>query len=398
MRLNGVAMNGVAMNGVAMDQGGARRVDLDWIRVAAFGLVILYHIAMLYVPFDFHVKSDHRVAGLELLMWVVNPWRLGLLFFVSGCATRFMTTGRAAGRLAAGRSRRLLLPLALGMAVIVPPQAYLELVEKAGYAQSFTTFWLTRYFSFATVCEGSRCLILPTWNHLWFVAYLWAYTMVLAASIAVVGRPRLGALGRGIGRLMGGCGVVVLPILALALFRIVLYPRFPQIHNLVDDWYDHALYGFLFLLGFLVAHEAAVWQAMSRWRWVVLGAAAILYAFVVLGRVAPPPEPGLLLTGLWRAAYGAYQWCCIVAVFGFGRLWLTADGPARRYLTDAVFTWYIVHQTAIVIAAHALRGAGLPAWAEAAIIVAATVAACGLSHEIVRRLAWARPWFGLKPA
>ncbi|MGL1437510.1 hypothetical protein ACSTIH_23920, partial [Vibrio parahaemolyticus] len=78
---------------------------LDWIRVAAFGLVILYHIGMLYVPWDFHVKSDHRVAGLDYLMWVVNPWRLGLLFFASGCATRFMTAARGAGELASGRSR-----------------------------------------------------------------------------------------------------------------------------------------------------------------------------------------------------------------------------------------------------------------------------------------------------
>ena len=33
----------------------ARRVDLDWIRVGAFGLLILYHGGMFYVPGDGHV-------------------------------------------------------------------------------------------------------------------------------------------------------------------------------------------------------------------------------------------------------------------------------------------------------------------------------------------------------
>lgn len=380
------------------DDAGGRRVDLDWIRVAAFGLVIFYHIGMLYVPWDFHVKSDHRVTGQEYVMWVVNPWRLGLLFFVSGCATRFMTGSRGPGELAAGRSRRLLLPLALGMAVIVPPQSYLELVEKAGYAQGYATFWATRYFAFGTVCEGQRCLIMPTWNHLWFVAYLWVYTMILAGLIAALGRTRLAAAGAAVGRLMAGPALLILPILVLGACRVFLYQRFPQTHALVDDWYDHAMYGFLFLLGFFVAREGGMWQALARWRWLSLGLAVALYGALMLARQYPADTVPPLVADLGRFGYGAYQWCCIAAAFGFGRRWLTGDGPVRRYLTDAVFTYYIVHQTVIVIAAHALRGADLPVWAEAAVIVAVTVAACGLSYEIVRRVGWARPWFGLKPA
>jgi len=53
-------------------------------------------------------------------------------------------------------------------------------------------------------------------------------------------------------------------------------------------------------------------------------------------------------------AYGCYQWFCIVAVLGFARRWLNRDSAARRYLTDAVFPYYIVHQTAIILIAHAL--------------------------------------------
>ena len=55
-------------------------------------------------------------------------------------------------------------------------------------------------------------------------------------------------------------------------------------------------------------------------------------------------------------AYGAYQWLCMVAILGFARRWLTADPAARRYLTDAIFPYYIVHQTAIIMIAHALHG------------------------------------------
>jgi glucan biosynthesis protein C len=53
-----------------------RRYDLDWIRVGAFFLLILYHVGMFYVPWDWHVKSPHPVEGLELPMFLTNPWRL----------------------------------------------------------------------------------------------------------------------------------------------------------------------------------------------------------------------------------------------------------------------------------------------------------------------------------
>jgi len=33
---------------------------------------------------------------------------------------------------------------------------------------------------------------------------------------------------------------------------------------------------------------------------------------------------------------------------------------------------------------------------EAALLIAVTIAACGLTYEIVRRVPLLRPWFGLK--
>jgi hypothetical protein len=95
-------------------------------------------------------------------------------------------------------------------------------------------------------------------------------------------------------------------------------------------------------------------------------------------------------------AYGCYQWFCIVAVLGFARRWLTADSSVRRYLTDAIFPYYIVHQTAIIMIAHALHGRDLPAALEAGIVISGTLAACVLTYEIVRRITILRPLFGLR--
>ena len=44
---------------------GERRYDLDWVRVGAFLLLILYHIGMYYVTWDWHVKSPHASSALH---------------------------------------------------------------------------------------------------------------------------------------------------------------------------------------------------------------------------------------------------------------------------------------------------------------------------------------------
>lgn len=50
-----------------------RRHDLDWIRVGAFMLLILYHVGMFYVPWDWHVNSPQPVEWLEPVMQLTNP-------------------------------------------------------------------------------------------------------------------------------------------------------------------------------------------------------------------------------------------------------------------------------------------------------------------------------------
>ncbi|MEQ7420109.1 acyltransferase family protein [Xanthomonas campestris pv. campestris] len=100
-----------------------RRHDLNWLRVIAFGLLLLYHVGMYYVTWDWHVKSRTTHLMLEPLMLLSSPWRMSLLLLISGVATAFMLRSRPEGLLYR-RSRQLLLPLLFGMAVIVPPQSY----------------------------------------------------------------------------------------------------------------------------------------------------------------------------------------------------------------------------------------------------------------------------------
>jgi glucan biosynthesis protein C len=377
---------------------GQRRYDLDWVRIGAFMLLILYHVGMYYVTWDWHVKSPHASADIEPLMMLTSPWRLSLLFLVSGVATGYLLARQGAQHFLSQRSTRLLIPLVFGMLVIVPPQSYLEVVEKVKYAGSYAEFFRLYITGFHGFCRGGDCLIMPTWNHLWFVAYLWVYTVVLYLGVRLA-PPVIPWLRRFAERRLSGAGILLWPLAYLCAIRLGLAPRFPATHALVGDWYNHAMYFGVFLLGFSLAGARAAWDTLERARWLTLGLAVLGWAFLSAYFAAysddaaiPPADLRLFA----RAIYGAEQWLAIAAVVGFAHRHLTHDSAARRYLTTAIFPVYILHQTVIVVVAHALKPSHLYPPVEGVVLVLVTVAMCFLGYEAIRRVRLLRPLFGLE--
>ena len=377
---------------------GSRRYDLDWVRIGAFMLLILYHVGMYYVTWDWHVKSPYASADIEPLMMLTSPWRLSLLFLVSGVATAYLLARQGSGNFLGQRSTRLLIPLAFGMLVIVPPQSYLEVVEKLHYSGSFVEFYRLYISGFHGFCRGSDCLIMPTWNHLWFVAYLWIYTLVLYLAVRIA-PPLVPWLRKLAERRMAGIGILVWPVAYLCVIRLGLAARFPANHAVIGDWYNHAMYFGVFLLGFALAGARGPWNSLERTRWLTLGTAVLGWAFLnayygaYSDDAAVPPEALRLFA---RVIYGAEQWLAIAAVLGFAHRHLTHDSPARRYLTTAIFPVYILHQTVIVVVAHALKPSHLYPPVEGVLLVLVTAATCVLSYEAIRRLRPLRPLFGLE--
>jgi glucan biosynthesis protein C len=376
---------------------GHRRYDLDWVRIGAFLLLIFYHVGMYYVTWDWHVKSPQASHGIEPLMMLTSPWRLSLLFLVSGVATGYLLARQGSGHFLGQRSTRLLIPLVFGMLVIVPPQSYLEVVEKLKYAGSYAEFYRLYITGFHGFCRGNDCLILPTWNHLWFVAYLWVYTVVLYLCVRLA-PPVIPWLRRLAERHLSGVGVLLWPLAYLCVIRFGLVSRFPQTNALVGDWYNHAVYFGVFLLGFSLAGLRAPWATLERARWFTAGAAVLAWGFIAAyfsaysDDAAIPPEA---LRMLARLVYASEQWLAIAAILGFAHRHLTHDNAARRYLTTAIFPVYILHQTVIVVVAHALKPSHLYPPVEGIMLILVTVATCFLGYEAIRRVWLLRPLFGL---
>jgi glucans biosynthesis protein C len=367
-------------------QSPSRLYFLDWLRIIALMVLILYHVGMYYVRWDFHVKSPFAGPGLEPWMKLSGPWRMDLLFMVSGAATALMLKAGATGDLMRRRSKFLLLPLLCGMVLIVPPQSYFEVVQKFGYNGDYLSF-LKLYFGwYKGFCLNSKCLILPTWNHLWFLPYLWLYTLVLWLIVRT-SPSSLNVSAQFTEKLLAGVRLAMVPIAVIFVLRITLFARYPSTHAMWGDWFNHAMYFGMFVTGAVFAAQPRLWLGLITWRWPALLAALGCWAVLVGIRPSRPLEHLVVAT---------MQWGALVAAFGFAQRLLNVDTPLRQSLTQAVFPVYIFHQTVIIIFSQILLPWQWTPAVEGSVLVLFTFALSYAGYEAVRRVQFLRPWFGLR--
>lgn len=374
-----------------------RRPELDWIRLFAFGGLILFHLSELYTNFPWAEGTEGQ-PGLALFHAALHPWRMGLLFTLSGMATAFLAERLTPEDLWSQRSRRLLIPILFGTIFLIPPEVYWVLRAKWDYAESFPIF-LGQYFSpsHSLVLHGVR-YALPVFLHLWYLANLILYTLLLTALL----KWAPGAMRRledGFALRAAGPGLIAWPLVFLVLLRTLFYPLAIQ-NTLTEELYRHTAFFGLFLVGFLVGRRDAVWDAFVRYRWLTLSMAVL--GFAVFGYYSLTEGRGD--GGLAEARHPVLHlirpvevWSAVCAVFGFGRLYLRTGGPVLLYLSRGVLTFYLVHHPVMLLTAALLRPARLDAGPEAVVVLAVVAVICVASYELVRRLG-ALPAFSSRAA
>lgn len=385
-----------------------RRHDIDALRVFAFALLILYHASGVYeTNSDFHIVSSYQYEWIEWVRIVVNRWRMPLLFAISGIAIGLFQPTRGPLRFAGNRTWRLLLPLVFGMLFIVPIQSYCEAVRNGAVPTGFVHF-MQRYLQLKPWPEGgwTGASHGVTWNHLWYLAYLWLYTLVLLLLLPLI--------ESGIGKRLQAwvanrslAWMIVLPTALCFGYLMLLKPRFPETHALAGDWYLHAEYFSVFLFGYLISRQQDFWQRVARWRWKTLPLALfgitleLSLRAVGRGLLLPDDVPEWLTLLPWGAiehvGRALYMWTALLAIFGWSYTWLNRPFRWLPYATEAVYPWYILHQSLIVLIAYWLIPLKLGGGIESTLVIGGTIAGCLLLHEfVIRRVDILRPLFGLK--
>ena len=377
-----------------------RRYDLDWLRTLAFLLLIGYHVGMYYVAdWGWHIKSEQTSELLQELMIMINPWRMSLLFFISAMVLSLVEQRYSGMKLLQIRSRRLLIPLLLGMFVLVVPQVYYEALNQDLIQPGYLDFWKSYADPNTDLLTDHHSPIgLLTWNHLWYLPYLWCYSVIfllLRYPVNWIANTRF------IQNTRPWVAVAAI-VLVLAFVWLNLKRSYPSTHALLDDWYNHGKYFSVFVFGYVFARQEKWWQWVIQQRNVLLFVALLGYAFLVADRfqlfqpMSDQFNSSLVIRGIYAVILSVNHWVWILAMVGLAGFYLNKPSKLLSYSNQAVLPWYMFHQTLIIVIAWWLKPLAINAGFEWLVVIIATTVGCLLGYEIIKRWSVSRWLFGLK--
>ena len=351
-----------------------RRHDIDSLRVIAIGLLVFYHITIVFQPWGSLIpgffQNENSIEWLWVFSGLLNVWRIPILFMISGMGVAFSMRKRNLIEFFSERSLRILLPLIFGSAVLVPFQMEI---------------WAMRFGNHKFLSSYS-----PNPAHLWFLGNIFIYIIFCAPLFFYLKKNPESPPGK------------FLKFISSSIFGLVILIGFfiLEAEILVGSWrfgnasfegYAFSLHGFFmgllcFLAGFsFVFSGKEFWKILKSLKGVMLIIAFLLYFSRLGNELTNPP---------WLMAIESCMW--MFSVFGYSYSYLNKKNKIFLYLAPAAYPVYITHMLFMNIACLLLIPLDINPFYKFSLIVFITFAGCLLSYECIRRISFLRPLFGLK--
>lgn len=378
-----------------------RRYDLDWLRVFAILLLVFYHTGMIYVSWGFHIQSRETSPLFEDIMRWLHRWRMPLLFFISGAGTYYALRRKTNREYAGERFKRLFIPLLFGMFVIVPPQIYYEWLFRGRFSGNYAEFY-PHVFGFEPYQDGGKGGAF-SWHHLWFVLYLFLYSLLSIPVFRWLKSERGQRFTDRVENLVTKPGGAMTFVLLIILSQFLLRPFFPNdTHALVNDWAYFVFNLLLFWFGYLLVSRPPLARILSDQRRIFLFGTMLCTLFLYASRAYLSRHPELEGSYRWVLFFhlntDCLTWFAVLTSVAYGYRYLNTNRLILPHLTEAVYPFYILHQTAIiVIGYYVLQSSQFGIYSGFWFISFSTLVLCGAVYWfLIRPFAITRFLFGLK--
>lgn len=369
------------------------RLDaIDALRVFGTLLVVLFHTLQPFNPLEhWHVENAVKKEIAGYILSILNIWVMPLFMFLAGFSARLALEKRTWRQFTRERWTRLFWPLVLGILLFIPPQVYVERLLRQQFHGSFAAFYPQFFSGIYPVGNFS-------WHHLWFLAYLFVYSLAGLPVILLLQSRRMPTAPAW---LSNPLLLILVPAVPLVFAHWALLDIFPQTNALVGDWAWHAQLFTVFLFGAAFPSNETWRRTLAAWWRIYLSLGIVVTGCSLWFKFAWPfsfSYSGDFAWVLRSVIYRVAEWLWILGLNGVAFERWNKLGAVGAYLAKASLPIYILHQTVIVVLCYFVLDLALSPLPKFLLLVGLVIVVTLTLYEILRRNRFTAFVLGVPPS
>ncbi len=342
-----------------------RRYDIDWIRVIAIALLMVYHVAIVFQPWGLMVgfmTNSEPLKSLWLPMTMLNVWRIPILFFIAGMGVFFSFQNRNWKQLLKERALRIGIPYLFGMVAIVP--IYLIILQN--------------YYDW-------KIQFLPQASHLWFLGNILCYILIMVVPMHFLKSGSSSLIAAKLRKVFSCFFIFPFAMLCFVMEMVIVNPP-------IYEMYASTSHGFFigwlaFVFGYLFAFAGdGFWNKLVKLRWLFLLLAVSFFTLRAGNYLSFPKNIHLPIeTCLW-----------VFAIFAFAKLYLSFPHKFLNYFSKAAYPLYILHMVFLGLSCSFLLPLAMNVHLKLIFVLTGTIGGSLICYELViKRNKYAGILFGI---
>ncbi|HPN71932.1 MAG TPA: acyltransferase family protein, partial [Saprospiraceae bacterium] len=225
----------------------------------------------------------------------------------------------------------------------------------------------------------------PSPGHLWFLGNIFAYVLMLSPLFYYLMKNQEKGVALWLKKLLSSPFGLLIPALVLVAEAEIVNPRPFELYAMT--WHGFFLGLFAFFFGFCFVFAGLPFRKLiERWWfiWFLLAVGSFVYRSFIL---KSPAEN-------WLLSLESYMW--VLSMLALAGMLFTKPSKLLSYLSQAAYPVYILHMIFLYLASHLLFNLELPPPVIFLLVLIFTLAGCFLSFELIKKIKFLRPLFGLK--
>ena len=402
-------------------------------------LGIALHAAIAYSGGPWIARDDASAAcGIACL--AIHGFRMQLFFLLSGFFAAMLWRRRGLRGLLSNRSKRIALPLVVGVFTIVPLVwlvVWWAIAVGAGEApgeRAATTMMSSGEISSSDVGAAATpgagqssdvastrergpiavalamLFKIPVFHHLWFLWFLCWLLAGFALVVAALGTPVAAPVRRGLARMrrrfgmLVGSGLALAWLVPLTVATFALMDLTREAPNFGADTSTGILpmpgvlahYAVFFAFGVLLFEVPGALSGFTRRWWIALPLAVVLFPIAAGFAFGATVTHSIVANDAAHRAIAwtgpaLYAWLMSIGLLGLFARTMPAENRVVRYMSDSSYWMYLAHLPLVVAGQIAMRGVPWPPLAKFAVLSIGATALLLASYEWCVR----RTWIGL---